>query len=662
MNAAFKITWRVSDRIWSDDVQFGALLTLLQRRENVAEEVALFIAEPSNFVYDPLPRVAAEVAIFARRAKALRSRGIVAGINFWPTFGSGAAYEKSPLRPPMPFPPVVGMDGSIEDSIACPISPEFLAYTRKKYTLAANTGPDFIWVDDDTRFTHLGGVPYPCFCKRCIAGFEGGRFTSREELVAELNRPDNTALRRQWSAYGADRLARYCAEVRAAVDAVDPSIDTPFMTVGPTHTTYAGDFIEKCMAVLRSRRGRPGHGFYWDDRPEGMLRKAMEVGRQTVRYPDHVLDVLYEEESYPCAYLDKAIQTRVNEVWLALAAGCSGVAFNHFPFACSTANANVFDAYHREVDVFSHLRPAWSEYVNFTKGLGWQGFWVADNAFLMAGMDCVEGWFKEDDPSYAIDKPEQAGMMGLPLTTDRRSACGALLAGKVIETLPDSVLREVFSRGVLMDVDALKALAARGHEDWAGVRPGDSRMFARERVTHHPMNGPFAGYERFGIFDPAYELIPLSDRVEALAVSVDAYDVVYGPCMTVFENELGGKVAVCGYSPWRFLGHPYKLWQFQALSEWMAGPLALRWPDPSRVSRITPLIRGNGSRAAVVLINASLDASEPCDVLLRGSMTNAGILEPDGHRASLRAERDGDHLRVRIPAIQPWQPMVVLSD
>ena len=205
-------------------------------------------------------------------------------------------------------------------------------------------------MDDDTRFTHLGGVPYPCFCERCVSGFEGGRFASRAELAAELNKPANRDLRRKWSAYGADRLARYCAEVRAAVDAVDPAIDTPFMTVGPTHTTYAGDFIEKCMAALRSRRGRPGHGFYWDDRPEGALRKAMEVGRQTVRYPAYAVDVLYEEESYPCAYLDKAIQTRVNEVWLALAAGCSGVAFNHFPFACQTGNPEVFDPYRQELD------------------------------------------------------------------------------------------------------------------------------------------------------------------------------------------------------------------------------------------------------------------------------------------------------------------------
>ena len=563
---------------------------------------------------------------------------------------------------PLPFPPVVGMDGSVADSIVCPISPEFLSYTREKYVLAAKAAPAFIWVDDDTRFTHLGGVPYPCFCDRCVAGFEGGRFTSREELVAALNAPVNRELRHSWSAYGADRLARYCAEIRAAVDSIAPAMDTPFMTVGPTHTTYAGDFIEKCMSALRSRRGRPGHGFYWDDRPADMLQKAMEVGRQTVRYPDYTVDVLYEEESYPCAYLDKAVQTRLNEVWLALAAGCSGVAFNHLAFPGETRNPDMFNVYRREMDALHEMRPAWSRYVDFTKDLNWQGFWPADNPFLMAGMDCANGWFKENNPSYDISKPEHIGQMGLPLTTDSAAACGTLLAGKVIETLSDEVLRGIFSKGVLMDVEALKVLTGRGLGRWTGVRAGDSRMFARERNTNHRFNGPFEGYERFGIFDPAYDLLPLDDRTEALAVSVDAYDVVYGPCVTAYENELGGKVVVCGYSPWRFLGHPSKLWQLRALSDWMSSPLMLRWSDPARIARLVPFIRGDGKRAAVLLINASLDVSEPADLLLRGDMTHACVLNSDGARANLKTAREGKCLCIRLPSIQPWHPLVVLSE
>jgi len=403
----FKMAWRVADRIWSDDAHFEGLTELLLRHGNTTDELTLMINEPSNSPYDPLERIKKLAGIFTRRAEVLRSSGKSVGINVWPSFGTGFEHEKSPLRPPIPFQRVTGMNGEEDPGIVCPVSTGFLDYTREKYTTLAEAGPDFIWLDDDIRFTDLFGVSFPCFCEHCVAGFLEGSFSSREVLVAQLNYPKHGDLRRQWSAYAADRLARYCSVARTAVDAVDPSIDTGFMAVGPTHTTYAGDFIEKCTRVLRSKRVRPGHGFYQDERPVDMLHKAMEVGRQTVRYPDHAVDIQYKEESWPDPILDKAVSTRINEVWLALAAGCNGVAFNHLPFSFLPADPGMLKTYRNELDELHRVRPAWDQYVAFAKGLPWQGFRTADNIFLMAGMDCSEkGWFREGDPASSIDKPQ----------------------------------------------------------------------------------------------------------------------------------------------------------------------------------------------------------------------------------------------------------------
>ncbi len=91
-----------------------------------------------------------------------------------------------------------------------------------------------------------------------------------------------------------------------------------------------------------------------------------------------------------------------------------------------------------------------------------------------------------------------------------------------------------------------------------------------------------------------------------------------------------------------------------------------RWrcagPDPLRVSRVASFIRGDGQRAAVLLINASLDASQPCDLLLRGGMTRARALQADGAQADLPAARERDGLCARLPSIPPWQPLVVLAE
>ncbi len=167
-----------------------------------------------------------------------------------------------------------------------------------------------------------------------MQGFEGGRFADRESLVAALNDPGNGALRRKWSDYAAARLAAYCRAVREAVDEVDPAIETPFMSVGYGHTTYAGNYIGQCMKALRARSARPGHGFYWDETPMGLFDKAYEMARQVVDLPDEALDdVQYEEESYPRTPLNKAPDTRLIEMAVSIWGGCTGVAMNHLVHA-----------------------------------------------------------------------------------------------------------------------------------------------------------------------------------------------------------------------------------------------------------------------------------------------------------------------------------------
>ena len=180
------------------------------------------------------------------------------GINQRPAFGAEEVYAADDGHE-MPFGPMVGYDGRIARlRWPAPPRPNFSPIRGRSCKTYAGAGPDFIWIDDDCRFTHLGTVQYPCFCPRCVAGFEGGRFASREALVDALNQPENSALRRKWSEYGAQRLAEYCRTAREAVEEISPAIDVNLMTVGYSHTTFSGDYIEKCMAAAKSRAGASG--------------------------------------------------------------------------------------------------------------------------------------------------------------------------------------------------------------------------------------------------------------------------------------------------------------------------------------------------------------------------------------------------------------------
>ena len=183
----YTISWRMALDAAADPGVFEELLDRLTAGTSVADELWIILSEPSSYCYEPLESIAEKCERFRIPAAAARARGVRVGINPWPTFGTDEPYYADNGRPPMPFQSMVGCDGVKSIGTACPVSPEFLAYTKARYRLFAQTGASFVWVDDDCRLTHLGGTNYPCFCPNCVRHFDGGRFADRETLVAALD-------------------------------------------------------------------------------------------------------------------------------------------------------------------------------------------------------------------------------------------------------------------------------------------------------------------------------------------------------------------------------------------------------------------------------------------------------------------------------------------
>lgn len=665
----FKLTWRLIPGLWLNDNNWQDFLNLITKYDDVADEVAFFFSDDTFLDCTPLEDTKRQADTFQKRAAMIRSRGGKVGINVWPTFDLYQNRQKYYAD----MPRMVTKDGKKINGLACPSSEMFRSYIREKYIIMAQAAPDFIYVDDDCRFTHQNGGGYPCFCDTCVKKFENGRFQSREELVAALNAKENRDLRIRWSAYGADRLADFCKVVRAAVDEVDPGIDMPFMSVGTSHTTYAGDYIAKCTKALRSRRGRPGL-FFFDDRIlDKMMWKTMEIGRQVTEYADTVEDLLWEEDSHPQTHLNKSMRARQNEVSLALMAGCTGIAFNHQNTnPCADARLG------REVDELHAMRPLWEKYFAFSRGLDWVGMWSVHDWFMNAKMDCETGWFNEfsyglyninthgSEPGaeYDVTVPDKIGTCGVALTTDKKHACATLLAGKTLHSFTEEELRQVFSGNVIMDKYALRELEKMGHGEWAGVKLDENVIPGAPYATKHPFNGPFANWTHqtlSGMMTAA--LIPLDDTVEMLAEARNGYDATSGyMCISKYENALGGKIIVDAYDPWHYCDEAHKLYLYSSIAEWFGAPLRMRWPDPCCISRMQPYIRTNGSKAAILLVNASLDASYEAELLVAGSMTKAVLIGKDGIEKELTCYREGNRLCITVPSLGGWEIATILAE
>lgn len=654
----FKLAWRIHPWTFTDEANWESFLKLIDKYNDVADEIELYISDDIFPNLSPLDDKRKQMEILEKHTEQLRQRGCSVGMIVWPTFNLYAVERAH-------FPNMrrmVGINGETIDNIACPVSDEFLDYMRQKYTILAKSKPDFIWIDDDCRFTHLSGE-YPCFCDECVKNFKNGAFKTREELVEKLNDPKNRTLRIDWCAYGADRLAKFCEVVRDTVDKVDSNIDIGFMTVGATHTTFAGDYISKCMKALRSKRGRPGHDLYSDSNLDKLMWKSFEAGRQVLEYPNTTTDILWEEDSHPQGHLNKSFKTRENEISLALMVGCNGIAFNH-----TSMNGNLYERLGREIDEFHNLRPRWEKFLEFTKELEWCGMWPFHSWFMTAKAKPEYAWLKEmpfdDEPHTECDisLPGKIGPFGVALTTDYKNSSATLLSGKTLTALEPEELKNIFSGNVYMDASALAALEELGLSQWAGVKINPTDYPCKRCVmSEHKFNEGFVGHTHFLTNAMnTHTIIPLDNSVEWLAYRADVFgegDLCY---ISKYENSLGGKVIVNAYSAWEYNDTPADLNLFSSIAKWFDSPIYLKWKNPHIISRVQPYIRTNGKKAAVMLINASLDTTNPFEIAVKGEMTEAVLLNPDGSETKLEIHRENDRVFVDVPTIDSWDIAFVL--
>ncbi|MCE5260064.1 MAG: hypothetical protein LLG44_13555 [Chloroflexi bacterium] len=647
------LSFRLSSDQWYTDAQWARLLALLGAHRPAVDELSLFTREQMGW-FGTMEAMAPEADLLARRIREGHAAGFRSvGINVLSTLGHGDPVGE--WSPEFTLPRATGADGVQATHCPCPNSEAFREHIKAKYQLYARANPDFIWVDDDMRGSHHG-VLYPCFCPICLAKF--GRSADRAALVARMNDPAEAELRRAWVEFNASTLESVCKDIGDAVRAVAPDIKIGLMTIGSSHSTHGGHALTRWTRALGAVKGRPGHGFYWDDTPRGIYNKALDVGRQTRDYAPTVTDVQYELENYPYIVLDKANRTVLNEVYLAIMMGCNGVAFNALK---DTAGA--LDDFEPLVAAIAAERPAWEALIAHVAGLPAAGFWPADDNALM-GKRAVDasGWFWEGGV-YNIQQPNPLVEMGLPLSPVQHLSCGTLLAGKIAEAFSDMELRAILGRGVLLDSYALEVLWARGLGELTGVRPGKALLGgAVETFTAHTLNGRFANDSRDALVAPsdnvrALELLPGAEELARLT-GYDGRD--HGTCLSVFTNALGGRVAVSTYAPWRRIGRLCKRTQLTELADWLAyGQMPLRIDAFCRVAPFVRM-RSDTSRYAAVLLNSTLDACAAFTLNVRTTADKASLATPGG-LVPLEVLPGRLGRRIVVPALAPWQPAVILG-
>ena len=287
-----------------------------------------------------IPDLEREVATFARYRPLCEEAGIKLGYQQGLTLGHGESHDGKPRPGDQTFPDDAwqrGRDGA-RIPFLCPRAPAVLEYERQyAATVMRAANPSSYWIDDDLRL----GVSHPegCFCDRCIAAFNAwaGAAWTREALAAALFAADgaDAALRSAWIAFNAESLALYAAQVRRAADETGYAGFLGYQAVS-ANRLYPGRGYRPLLAALSGpgRRPvgiRPGHGFYNEAEPRGMVAKCLGVAREAERCRGTVASICYEEETYPRLMLHKSPGAIVTECALALASGCDSLSLYWFP-------------------------------------------------------------------------------------------------------------------------------------------------------------------------------------------------------------------------------------------------------------------------------------------------------------------------------------------
>ncbi|QGQ99682.1 hypothetical protein EHS13_34895 [Paenibacillus psychroresistens] len=654
-----KLSFHIIVPRYEDEQQFKQLLSFLLEHKDCVDEIAFF-TDYWHHGYFPLEDFSKRCEILEDRMVRLREHGFTnVGINVLDTLGH--LPEAWDWLPKLPYQAAMSPDGVLSKSSFCPNSNEYRAYIATKYTLVAKAKPAIIWVEDDIRM-HSLGVPFACFCAECVRIYNHNHQTAltREQLVSELNSLDGGIARTRWVEQNVRTIERLLELIEESVHTVDSRIELGLMTLALGLTTYAGSDFKRWFKALKAVKARPGNGFYDDNQPFDFVKKIHEVNRQVAHYPDFVQDIQYELENFPFQRLKKSIHITMLECTVSIMSGVNGIAVDALK-----QEEGELEEYHALMRGFSKNIPLWTAMDEIAGKYKNAGLYPALSASFEAKRSVVNGkWFENPAGESGLNA-YVLSEIGIPLTMDGSSACATILTGNLPEGYTTDELIIMLSGGVLLDGRALQILTEKGLGAYCGVsieQIYDNGIY--ERLTDDPLNGEHQGEERdarTAVFNGlGYILKPLHEEVRILSRLISYTKVDLGPTTSIYENTLGGRVAVQGYAPWDNIHSEVKRTQIMQICDWLSyGRLPVIIDS---CIKVVPFLKQSPDESSwlLMLMNASFDDTEAFVAKLRYSENKGPVFEllADGSSIELPDSVyriSAEEIHISIDNINGWR-------
>lgn len=605
------------------------------REARINEVIFLIDPEEHFFGFPTLDRIRCWSRTLKHAGELLRSKGILMSLNPWVTLGHGARGYAPPKE--LGFTAMMtGDDGAVSLDTACPADPAWQRYLAESYALFASANPEILWLEDDHRLHNHGAVRFGCFAQPMLTEFakRTGKLWEREDLVKAIVGGKGKT-RAQWLQFTGDLWIENVARIREFVDKMNPNVKLAQMTSSmAAHTAEGRRWAEYLVAMSGVHRPitRPHFGPYRDTTGFDFTI-GLTLFRHGLAFAGRGTRCCPELENWPFSYFSKSRRQTILALELTQFFGCRDLTFDFFSMTGNDPRNEPW-----VVQQINAARPRMDALAalgldrRIERGVH---VWTDERA---AVHQKTEGKPLTMDSLFpAFDAWTRVfTRTGIASTFETRGSLTAV-SGDTIRAADEKEIERLLRGGLLLDGRAAMALQEMGYGKHLGIRvergraTGERCPISIERITDLKFGlkgSPVMGCGQMG-FNWGDCRIYLHKLIGARATSEfqSGDQKPIGPAVTLFENTLGGRVAIYPFDfdsgvsdSVRFYNHPRKC-QVQAVLRWLnRGQPILATPDPALLAVEQCSVDGMELLAMINLSGDPLDRFNLETSVLSGGM------------------------------------------